>query len=135
MKEFDFSVSKTANPLELKDRMLELQNEYTNLAGYYIKAKLEKDSLEACLGYIRDKAFLMVETGTVEEKKSRSKTDIKVKVSYLKDGGRVDIELSYHNCKFLLLKAESRMSRLWLYLDELKSAIEVCRSYPVRGLS
>ena len=130
----DFTVPKTDNPIQLKDRMLELQNMYSSVAEELTQARLEMDTLDSALSYIRDKAFLSLDSGTVEEKKARSKVEVKIEVPYIEKGKEVKKELTYHNCKYLLLKANSRVGRMWLYLEELKSAIAVCQMFPTKGL-
>ncbi len=129
----DFSVPKTDNPIRLKDRMLELQNMYGMVAEELTQSRLESDTLESALSYIRDKSFLSLETGTVEEKKARAKVEVEIEISYIVDGKKTKKAITYHMCKYLLLRAKSKVGRMWLYLEELKSAIAVCQMFPTKS--
>lgn len=131
----DFKIIKSDNPLDYKDRMIELQNMYSEVADKLTIARVERDSLKAGLEYIKDQSFKLADRKrTVEERKCEARTDIEVEIPYV-DGGEEKKELmTYHKCKYLLLSAESKVGSIWLNLEELKSAIAVCQMYPTRGV-
>jgi len=134
----DISVPLTDNPIKLKDRMLYLQSKYELLVENYMIAKLSNDSLEAALSYIKDKCVFLLpddkKGGSAQERQSRAKVEVKVKVPFFSEGNRVTEELTYYECKYKLVAANNKMATLWFKLEELKSAIDICKFYPTKGL-
>jgi len=130
-----FKITKSVNPMDYKDRMIELQNMYAEVADKLTISKLERDILRATTEFIKDKAFRLTSTaGTVEERKTQARVDIKVDVTYVKNGEEIKEKLTYHECKYRLMEAESHAGSMYLNLEELKSAISVCQMYPTRGV-
>ncbi len=132
----NFKIEKGLNPIQIKDRMLELQGYLENVADSIMEHNKDVGVLEATLKYIKDISLLKLQDEKLNNpiREAKSKTEIKVEVNILEKGKRIKKKWTYHECNFVLVEEKVKLDRDIKYLEELKISIDVCKFYPVKGM-
>jgi hypothetical protein len=133
-----------SDPMDIKQKMLELQNYYSDIAEYVCALQFMYDQGENALSYVRDRSLV-----DADADKNYSSKAANIKVSFGKTNFKYPInikspakhllkdvtgEYTYCELKDVVSLLYYKFNRSKSKLDEIKSAIEVCKFYPLKGL-
>jgi len=141
MNKINTQIPITDDVMDIKDKALELQNYYTGIADYVNALQYMLDQASATESYLRDKSLLDADADSefggkaVQLKTAYGKIkfeyDVKI-IAPIKELESVEGKYSYDSFKSIVALIQYKYNRAKSKLDEVRSAIEVCKFYPVK---
>jgi hypothetical protein len=141
MVKINTKIPITDDVMDIKDKALELQNYYSEIADYVNALQYMLDQANSIESYLRDQSLLDADKDeNYKSKAAQIKTAYgKVNFTYsikiespIKELEKIEGEYSYDSFKNIVALIQYKYNRAKSKLDEIRSAIEVCKFYPVK---